>query len=91
MKESRRAKTLKAARLKSCSEKVDVLRRETISANLGCLHVPGEGGGVGEGAGEGVGIGVTRGVDGLGIKAFIIEHDPEMMGICCDLGIVPDN
>ena len=70
VKEIRSAIKLKAARLKSWSENVDALRRDTISANWGCLHVPGEGGG----AGEGAGAGVTRGVDGRGIKALIMDH-----------------
>lgn len=55
VKENRRASKLKTARLKSCSEKVDALRRDTISANFGCRHVPGEGGG----AGEEVGVDAT--------------------------------
>lgn len=48
------------------------MRRETISVNFGCRHVPGDGGGAGEGVG--IGVDVTRGVDGRGIKAFIVKH-----------------
>jgi hypothetical protein len=69
---------LNTARLKSCSEKVDALRRDTISSNLGCLHVPGEGGGTG----EGIGVDSTRGVDGRGISAFIVKH---ILGTVVDL------
>jgi hypothetical protein len=58
------------ARLKSCSENMDALLRDTISANLGCRHVPGEGGG----AGEGAGAGVTRRVDGM--SALITGRHP---------------
>lgn len=63
---------MKAARLKSWSENVEALRRETISVNFGCRHVPGEGGGAGKDVG--VGVGVARGVDGRGIRAFILKH-----------------
>lgn len=74
-KERKRANKLKAARLRSCSENVDALRRETISENFGCRHVPGEGGGAGDG--EGVGVDLARGVNGRGTKAFMIrEHVP---------------
>jgi hypothetical protein len=34
---------LKAARPKSCSDKLVDLRRDMTSASLGCRHLPGEG------------------------------------------------
>ena len=65
---------LKAARLKSCSVKVDELRLDSISVNLGCRHDPGEGG-----AGEGIGANATRGVDGRGTSALIMKHVLKML------------
>lgn len=72
VKERKRPTELTTARLKSSSENVDALRRDTISANRGCRHVPGEGGGAG--AGAGVGVDLNRGVEGKGISAFIMKR-----------------
>ena len=77
VKESKRAIELRTARLKSCSENVDALWRDMISANLGCRHVPGEGGGAAVGAG--VGVDLSRGVNGNRISALILEHVLELI------------